>query len=287
MARCIAEALVVLLLSPWAIASATTEECARTDVEDVTLLSDQKHLLALRQQQSSVSESLDDIRVLLFVTTHLPDVHVDFFRKCWPGILENSKLLQHADVLLFTANEPPADIIQGVFHGKAVRVEHYDNPGYQRGAEIALETATSSKWFEGYDWVIRVNPDVLILEDEWLIQKMVDPAVDGIFADCHDGLCEQHCTEVRLLNTDFFAVRAQHLGPESFVGLKGGFKNAEQQARAAFKNILENGRDRWVPGTHMHGICRIHGEKVPVLHAHSVLNQCPLANGQPENRDIK
>lgn len=286
MAVGVAKALVVVLLAPLAIESANTNECSRPDAEETTL-TQRKQLLAVRHTSPSVSHSLDNIRVLLFITTHLPDQHIDFFRQCWPNLLKNSVLLQHADVLLFTAIEPPTDILQDVFHGKRVRVEQYENnQGYQGGAEMAMKMATTSSWFEGYDWVIRLNPDVLLLEDEWLIKNMLDLGVDGIFADCYDHGCERHCTVGNMVNTDFFVVRPWYLGPESFAGLQGHFNNAEEQATAAFKNIIESGRDRWIPGTHMDGKCRVRGKTVPVLHAHSILRQCPLANGQPENRDI-
>lgn len=286
MAAGVAKALVVVLLALLAMAPAKTNECSNPDAEDTTW-ERKKQLLALRQTSPSVSHSLDNIRVLLFITTHLPDKHIEFFRQCWPNLLSNSVLLQHADVLLFTANEPPTDILQDVFHGKHVRVENYTNPGYQDGAEIAMKMATTNSWFEGYDWVIRLNPDVLILEDEWLIEKMLDLSVDGIFADCYDHACERHCNR-SMVNTDFFVVRPWYLGLESFTGLQGHFENAEQQATAAFKNIIELGKDRWIPGTHMDGKCRVRGNKtVPVLHAHTVLKQCPLARGQPENRDME
>merc|ERR1719219_561468 len=83
-------------------------------------------LLSISQKQT-----LDSIRVLLFVTSHLPDQHVEFLRKCWPGLISNSRLLQHADVLLFAGGELPTDILEDVFQGKNVRVEQYKNPGYQ------------------------------------------------------------------------------------------------------------------------------------------------------------
>jgi hypothetical protein len=53
------------------------------------------------------------------------------------------------------------------------------------------------KWFDEYDWVIRLNPDVLILDDKWLLEIMRNSSIDGIFQDC----------TVCLLHTDFFAVR--------------------------------------------------------------------------------
>jgi len=293
MVSCLVKFLSGLLLLRLVIASTPTDDHMQcTSKEDNVQAAQAKAMLSLRKTQTdfrhqkSMQASLDNIRVLLFVTTHLPAFHVEFLQKCWPGIISNSALLQHADVLLFTGGELPSDVIQTAFQGKQVRVEHYDNPGYQAGAMLAMETATSRRWFDGYDWVLRVNPDVLILDDDWLINNLADEHVDGIFSDCNDGNCTSHCTD-GFVNSDFFAVRTNQLGPASFIELGEKYENAEKQMGAAFKSIMENGRDRWIPGTHMHGKCRVHGNGVPVLHSHTVLSQCPLAKGQPENRDIE
>ena len=32
-----------------------------------------------------------------------------------------------------------------------------------------------------YDWVVRLNPDVMLVRDDWLLKTMSDPTVDGIF----------------------------------------------------------------------------------------------------------
>jgi len=251
-----------------------------------------KQIDVVEETSSSVvsQTKLEDIHMILFITTHLSDNHLRFFRECWPGLLNNSVLLRHADVLLFTSEEPPQDIIQDVFHDKNVRVERYMNPGYERGAMLAMETATTNDWFNGYDWMIRLNPDVLILEDEWLIKNMLDSEVDGIFADCLDHQCFKWCSQA-LINSDFFAVRPKHLVPESIPPenastAPGHFKTAEFQVTAMFRNLVRQGRDRWLPGTHMAPDCRVRGPGAPVLHAHSVVDQCPLAKGQPEDRQI-
>jgi len=243
------------------------------------------HRLSDSHHQKNVQIPLEDIRVLLFITTHLPPEHVEFLQKCWPGLISNSALLQRADVLFYTAQELPSDLNTTVFQGKKLRVEHYENPGYQAGAMLAMEAATTQGWFDHYDWVIRVNPDVLILDDALLIKNMMDLGVDGIFADCHDGNYTMGRSEA-LVNTDFFAIRPSQFSPASFLQSKE-YKNAEFQMSDIVKGIIKNQRDRWIPGTNMHGKCRVHGPKVPVLHSHTVLSQCPLAPGQPEDRDIQ
>jgi len=248
----------------------------------------------LSQDREGARPSLKNIRVLLFVTTHLSDQHLQFLQRCWPGLVRNSALLQHADVLFFTAQEPPVNILEDAFPGKTVRVELYNNSfgvenqnvRKEMGAMFAMQSATTQHWFDGYDWVIRVNPDVLILDDEWLMNHMVDSDVDGIFADCDDGNFARYCHDAVRVNTDFFAFRPTCIGPESFI-MADLTTNAEVQAKAAFTGIIEQGRDRWIVGTNMQGQCRIRGQQVPVLHAHMAVNYCPLAPGQPEWRDFE
>jgi hypothetical protein len=57
--------------------------------------------------------------------------------------------------------------------------------------------------FDGYDWVIRLNPDVLFRREKWLRQTMLMPDVDAILVDYTTP--EQPLR--RLLNTDFYAFR--------------------------------------------------------------------------------
>jgi len=232
-------------------------------------------------------KSLTDLRIALFVTTQLSLSHEHFLEKCWPSIIGRSSVLQQAEVIFFTARSPPEGLLQRVFPGKSVRVEHYDNPGYEEGAMLAMEMATKGRWFDGYDWVIRVNPDVLILEDDFLIKNMLDSNVAGIFADCVDGAnnCDKKCEKGRI-NTDFFAARGSAVGPAWFTELPKKFDNAESQATAAFQSIVKRGQDRWIKGTAQGGVCRVRGKGVPVLHDHTVVTKCPLAPGEPKERGL-
>lgn len=229
--------------------------------------------------------AVEDLRIALFITTHLSREHEQFLDKCWPSIISKSPLLQHAEVIFLTARSPPEGLLQRVFPGKIVRVEHYDNPGYEEGAMLAMEIATKGRWFDGYDWVIRLNPDVLVLEDAFIIKNMLDSNVTGIFADCTDraNKCDKKCERSRI-NTDFFAARGSAVGPAWFTELPKQFDNAENQATAAFQSIVKRGEDRWIKGTQQRNLCRVRGPGVPVLHDHEVVTKCPLAPGEPKER---
>ena len=48
-------------------------------------------------------------------------------------------------------------------------------------------------WFDSYDWVIRVNPDVIIYDERPLLALMRQPRTEGVFANC--GGSEMACTD--------------------------------------------------------------------------------------------
>jgi len=234
---------------------------------------------------SLAAATVEDLRVALFITTHLSAEHEQFLVECWPSVMSRSWLLQHAEVIFFTSRSPPEGLLQRAFPGKIVRVKHYINSGYEEGAMLAMEMATKGRWFDGYDWVIRVNPDVLILDDDYLIKNMLDNNVAGIFADCTDraNTCDKKCEKSRI-NTDFFAARGSAVGPAWFTELPKQFDNAENQATAAFQSIVQRGQDRWIKGTEQKNLCRVRGSGVPVLHDHSAVKMCPLAPHMPRDR---
>mmetsp|Transcript_7711 Transcript_7711/g.14403 ORF Transcript_7711/g.14403 Transcript_7711/m.14403 type:complete len:294 (-) Transcript_7711:29-910(-) len=270
--------------------------CDDAGCHDPMQASSMLSMQSLRANSSSIlaktRKDLSDIKILLYVTTHLPEEHLPYLRYCWPSLIANSALLQHADILMFTAKDLPQDV-RDVFRNNSLRVEKYENPGYQEGAKLAMEMLTlDSSWYANYDWVIRVNPDVLILDDDWLIQNMLNDDVGGIFVDCatRKKECWQYCIDGTLTNSDFFAVRTMHLHPGQFIDLHNAEGhscwNAECAVDAAFKDIRISGRDRWIQGTDMGGECRIKGDHVPVLHSHEVVSECPLHKGEPANRNI-
>ena len=161
--------------------------------------------------------------------------------------------------------------------GKAITIHERPNPGYQEGAVLALVEGFRNGWFEGYDWVVRLNPDVLVRNDTFLVETMQDDAVSGIFVDCYDKPCPggRKCVD-RQVHTDFFAIRPGAVSRDLVLKLDG--RHAEAMATAAFSGIVKNGSDAWVPGTGPHrGFCRVSGEFSPVIHDHARIWSC-MAN---------
>jgi hypothetical protein len=75
---------------------------------------------------------------------------------------------------------------------------------FQLGANLGPKLAFQYGWFDNYDWVLRINPDVLIRNSTWIHQTMQDPTVEGIVVNCHGEFYDKR---KRQLHTDFFAVR--------------------------------------------------------------------------------
>ena len=86
------------------------------------------------------------------------------------------------------------------------------------------------------DWVVRLNPDVLIMDDNWLLETMGNSSVDAIFVDCNGKI-----------NTDFFVVRPQviqtNLADTCTSG--SGDTNAETHLTCVVSNIISSGRYVW------------------------------------------
>jgi hypothetical protein len=195
--------------------------------------------------------------------------------------MEKSRLLKQADIMIFSNNETAIDddIIhhtQHLFKGNpgfefkfppesefgVLKLIPHRNNRYQYGAQMGLRLGVSQKWFTPYDWVIRINPDVLIRNSTWILKTMKDVTVDGIFSPCTEGK----------IHTDFFAVRPRTLSPIAFLNIlvDPKFKELSHEGTAHkdFFHLLQN-RSRFVPDVDdSEGMCRIRGKRAPVYHGH-------------------
>ena len=152
-------------------------------------------------------------------------------------------------------------IMQGAFPNKTITIHRYSNPGYQLGAIFAMYEAMRQRWFDDYDWVIRLNPDVFIRRPAQLLEMMNDDEVDGIFIDCrarmrarksslHAECAEgKNCTRFDKIHTDFFAFRPKAMINATFAPLVkyNTTINAELSITDYFRDhVVRYGRDRWL-----------------------------------------
>jgi hypothetical protein len=144
------------------------------------------------------------------------------------------------------------------------------NPGYQAGAMQALQVGTQCAWWNGYNWVVRVNPDVIIRNDKWLTDTMARSDVDAIVVDCFKGR-----NSGPNFHTDFSVFRPQAVDLDALLRVN---PNSERHYTAAIQPIFKAGRYRELPGyDNPRGICRVRGQWSPVIHEHSFIayKTCP------------
>ena len=219
-------------------------------------------------------------RVLLFLTTFESYNHFSFLRTCWPSSIAKSPLLQKADVLVFSCGhnlhfgeKRNTSLIKATFVGQNTTVHIRKNPGYQQGAIWALEEALKKGWFKGYDWVIRLNPDVIIRDDTWIRKTINDPEVDGIFVRCI--FWNDTIDNVTKIHTDFSMFRPSALEGSKIIPPPYLRLNAEEVFTEKVEHILKSGRYRYLHGADYSGRhCKVRGRNSPVLHNHDYLDVC-------------
>ncbi|CAE6936535.1 unnamed protein product [Symbiodinium sp. CCMP2592] len=205
------------------------------------------------------------------MTTHWSTIHRQFM-PCWETARQQLTLVRNADLILYTSasgNVGSKDLEQ--LHFTNFIEKHYKAAKYEEGAIQAVVDAFGSKghqekWFDRYDWVVRLNPDVLIMDDSWLLETMGNSSVDAIFVDCNGTI-----------NTDFFVVRPQviqtNLADTCTSG--SGDTNAETHFTCVVSTIISSGRYVWVKGAQNIGGCRVVGAESPVVHEHGFRKCCP------------
>ena len=210
------------------------------------------------------------LRVAVFMTTHWSKQHKKYL-SCWEYATKKLKLLKNADLVLYTSERPSKEELAKL-HFHKIKIKDFVNPGYQSGAVQAWKDAfgavngTKGKWFKGYDWVIRLNPDVLIFDDKWLLATMHNSSIDGIFQNC--GNCRVH--------SDFLAIRPEvvnHTLVDESLDI-----NAEQHLTFSLVHLLKvTKRWVWIEGgepVKPQG-CRITGNHSPAVHNHTLSRYCP------------
>ena len=65
--------------------------------------------------------------------------------------------------------------------------------------------------FDGYDWIVRANPDVLLRDDAFLRENTKSDDVDALLINCHHNIVggDGVPLDVTHVQTDFFAVRPE------------------------------------------------------------------------------
>ncbi|KAG7373802.1 hypothetical protein IV203_012897 [Nitzschia inconspicua] len=270
---------------------------------DVTKIALMRTTPTVTNIRKSSSRLLSNQKILLFITTIFSESHMKVFSCCWPKLMEQSQFLPYVDVMVFANNNteiPQSNLVlaESVFLNnpsytvqfapvedvKYIEAQHEHNM-FQLGANLGPKLAFQNGWFEPYDWIIRINPDVFIRNSTWIQQSMNDPSIEGIFVNCNG---EYYSPNRRQLHTDFFAVRPNALmkyhplpddTPFSRMELESWspsrtskqkyFLNHETTAYRYFSPMIKAGASRYLPDAEdSKGNCRIRGVTASVFHGH-------------------
>ena len=209
-------------------------------------------------------------RILLYLTTHCTKCHLVHLQSCWPeSILKARNLLADADVLLYAGcshyvKYPArwADALVRLPNANVSLSWTRWNPGYQQGSIAAMIVAIRRRWFDAYEWVIRANPDVLVVNHNALAAALKPFAAAYLYTCCNNET---------LINTDFFATRPSAMNGSWWGrGLHHGNINAEASAVQVFRSSIENGTAVLTAGLGdgCRGKCRTASAGVTHSHAH-------------------
>jgi len=227
-------------------------------------------------------QDLADQKILLYITTHMSDLHRSALEYVWPYAVNASNLLSQVDVLFHYSTTTSAEeqeeqlsphhLMKTAFgpSGNNVTILHSrQNPGYQEGAIQAISDALENNWFTPYDWIIRVNPDVIIRNDTWIIHQMLDKEkVGAILVDCGDKFLNS--AKYAKVHTDFSIFQPKYIQvPEEAKRIV----NAEKHFSKIIEEVWTTGRAAILPDNDPnHGMCRVRGHKSSVVHDHEWLD---------------
>ena len=201
-----------------------------------------------------------NVKLLIYLTTHLPEEHVAFL-PCWKDAIERMDLFKYADGMIYTSTGLSEEQLKMLPFRNTTIKRVPTNIGYQEGAVQAMIDPfldENVSWFDDYDWVIRVNLDVLIRKDSWLIQTMLNETFDMIVHDCDT---KNKFPNNPLFHTDFIAFRPRAVN--RWILLHSDRKNAEGHITESFRHIYDQKRFDYLEGAEnaIQGACRIAGCK--------------------------
>jgi hypothetical protein len=228
--------------------------------------------IRMRNLQADEQENWSRIKLAIYMTTHLPPEHVVYL-PCWKDAIQRLEIFEHADLILYTTKTPSEEQLTQLPFRK-VTIKVYDNPGYQEGAVQAMidPFLKNANWFDDYDWVIRLNMDVLIRHDTWLIRTMLDPTMNGIFRDC---INPPNFGLEAYFHTDFYAFRPSAVDRELL--LRVPRDNAEGHLSLGLRNIFDSKQFAYITdaANSKRGFCRIVGVNATAIHSHNMWQVCP------------
>ena len=205
------------------------------------------------------------MKILLYVTTHLSPQHVRFLSTCWPNVLRSFAEVNAESSLAFfitprlDANHSSTTRDLNVMalglsdHIRNVTVIASSVRGKQAGAIAAMMDRRAAALFARHDWVLRLNPDVIVEDASYLLSLMGrtlpgSRTLCAILCNCH------HNSKVLRVMSDFVAFRPRAIDRtvdpgrvRTYYGASGsGMGSAEHEMTRLLVPTLDSGRYMWL-----------------------------------------
>jgi hypothetical protein len=220
------------------------------------------------------------VKIAIYMTTHQDDKHLSFLSRCWVKASHTLRLLSNAD-LIYYAGGATEDIpypLLSTMGFRSIIVYPHVNSSYQQGAKRAMvDPYFHPHWFQSYDWIIKLNPDVLIRNDTWLIEQMLNTTAQAIAIRV-----QSHGVNLNGFHSDFVAFRPQlyqmpHVTAEKLLDqLNDARCHAEPQMLYLLTPLMDNGTISYLPDVVIiNSAARVLGLNSSVIHDHSLLQYCP------------
>ena len=237
-----------------------------------------------------------DLRVMVYITTHMSPDHIWYLKHCWRTAMEHSLLLRNADIGIYL-NSPEKQrqkdkkLLLNVFQNNNVTIFEASNKGsgirqrLQFGAMAAMTDGSIEGWFLDYDWVIRVNADVIIRKDAFLLDVMQhDANATALLVEGPDGFKwkkrgkKNRCKH--MIMTDFFGFKPGAIRQDQFTL---HFPHDTQSAEVTLANqlkepILSKKTHRWVREARSKVNCRVGTAR---RFSHEAMRATPLVHYHP------
>jgi hypothetical protein len=119
----------------------------------------------------------------------------------------NGYIFNYAAGMIYAPTDPSEELLKMLpFRNTIIKLVP-TNIGYQEGtvvqAMIDPFLDKNVSWFDNYDWVIKLNTDVMIRNDTWFIQTMLNTTIDMIVHDCYSSKFSNY----PVFHYDFIAFR--------------------------------------------------------------------------------
>ena len=204
------------------------------------------------------------------------------FKYLWPIALRKNNMLRNADILIYAGislhdnntvisnkkkqyniSTTPAYLYYELhqaalsFPNKNVTIKYMNNVGYQQGAVKVMIDGLNEGWFNGYDWVIRLNPDTMIYDDTRLASYLNNNTCTVVLANGNNrGI---------LLLSDFFAFRPDRVDYSRWDRAYMVW-NAERWTTNAFSYLISEQQHIWIQATPAWCMWRV--SQADIVHAH-------------------